>query len=307
VTSDEYSTAATDWLQVHVTVALDDAELSAQILLDSGSAGAQIDDTEVLLDESEDATLAAKSRALITGYLPASQHHDDYEEQLREALHRVGIAAQLTSRRCRRKIGKPLGNKISRRYVSGAFSSRRRGKTWMKAKPSRFASTPAWLLAPGSIPPRACAWNCSASSWKEKTRHRVLDVGCGSGILSIAANKLGATVYASDLDRFCVDATRDNARANDTTAHIVQAAGLSWTAHRFDLVVANLMSALLISLAKQLAGATRAGGTLVVSGISAPRADDVETALRAAGFQLCTSANKTATSAAITLNVGRRL
>jgi ribosomal protein L11 methyltransferase len=91
-------------------------------------------------------------------------------------------------------------------------------------------------------------------------------------------------VYASDLDRFCVDATRDNARANDAIAHIVQAAGLSWTTQRFDLVVANLMSALLIALASQLAEATREGGTLVVSGISAPRADDVEAALQAAGF-----------------------
>jgi ribosomal protein L11 methylase PrmA len=67
------------------------------------------------------------------------------------------------------------------------------------------------------------------------------------------------------------------------------------------------MSALLIALAPQLAGATRNGGTLVVSGISAPRADDVEAALQAAGFSTLQSANKTAISAAITLNAGRLL
>ena len=65
-------------------------------------------------------------------------------------------------------------------------------------------------------------------------------------------------------------------------------AGTDWALEThpngFDIVVANLMSALLIQLAPQLFAVVRSGGTLIVSGISAPRADDVESALHAAGF-----------------------
>jgi ribosomal protein L11 methyltransferase len=284
VTSDEYSTAATDWLQVRAMVALDHAELCAQILLDSGSAGAQIDDTEVLLDESEDATLAAKSHAIVTGYLPTSQHHDTYELQLREALQQVGIAAQI-------EIA-PLPPQDWEAGWKQNFPPLRIGRfliapPWEDVDESEAITIrldPGLAFGTGQHPTTRMCLELLGEQLQDKQGIRVLDVGCGSGILSIAAHKLGATVYASDLDRFCVDATRDNARANDAVAHIVQAAGLSWTTERFDVVVANLMSALLIALAPQLAGATRNGGTLVVSGISAPRADDVEAALQAAGF-----------------------
>jgi ribosomal protein L11 methyltransferase len=284
VTSDEYSTAATDWLQVRVTVARDDAELCAQILLDSGSAGAQIDDTEVLLDESEDATLAAKSHALVTGYLPAAQHHDGYEEELREALRRVAITAQIDI--------SPLPPQDWEAGWKQNFPPLRIGRflivpPWEEVEQSEailIRLDPGLAFGTGQHPTTRMCLELLGEQLQAQSSIRVLDVGCGSGILSIAANKLGATVYASDLDRFCVDATRDNTRANNAAAHIVQAAGLSWTAQRFDLVVANLMSALLTTLAPQLAGATRDGGTLLVSGISAPRADDVEAALHAAGF-----------------------
>ena len=114
----------------------------------------------------------------------------------------------------------------------------------------------------------------------------VLDVGCGSGILSILAARLGASAIASDLDPWCVRATRDNAALNNVTLSVVQAAGLDWARKPFDLVIANLMSALLVTLAPQLARATREGGTLIVSGISAPRAAEVEAALCRAGFQV---------------------
>jgi ribosomal protein L11 methyltransferase len=284
VTSDEYSTAATDWLQVRVTVDCTDAELCAQTLLDSGSAGAQIDDTQVLLDESEDATLAAKSHALVTGYLPSSQHHAAYEEQLRDNLRRLGIAAQIDI--------SPLPPQDWEAGWKQNFPPLRIGRfliapPWESVEESEaivIRLDPGLAFGTGQHPTTHMCLELLGEQLEEQPNIRVLDVGCGSGILSIAANKLGATVFASDLDRFCVDATRDNTRANDAVAHIVQAAGLSWTTQPFDLVVANLMSALLISLAPQLAGATRDGGTLVVSGISAPRADDVEAALQAAGF-----------------------
>jgi ribosomal protein L11 methyltransferase len=123
--------------------------------------------------------------------------------------------------------------------------------------------------------------------WPIETPKRVLDVGCGSGILSIAAAKLGAEVWASDLDPFCIRATEENTEVNSVSdlVHIVEAAGADWTQQQYPLVVTNLMSALLIQLASQLAARVHSEGRLLVSGISAPRADDVENAMHAVGFE----------------------
>jgi ribosomal protein L11 methyltransferase len=279
--SDEYSNAG-EWFQVRATVAHAEAELCAQILLDNGSVGAQIDDTEVLLDESEDATLSARSRATVTGYLPAAQHSAEFEATLRRELESAGLRAEIE-----------IAPLPPQDWEAG----------WKQNFPplhiGRFLVAPPWEeVEDSSAITIRLDPGLAFGTGQHPTTHmclellgehlspglRVLDVGCGSGILSIAAHKLGATVYASDLDRFCVDATRDNALANDAQCHIVQAAGLAWTQETFDVVIANLMSALLIALAPQLANATRAGGTLIVSGISSPRADDVEAALNAAGF-----------------------
>lgn len=115
----------------------------------------------------------------------------------------------------------------------------------------------------------------------------MLDVGCGSGILSIAAAKLGARVVASDLDLWCIEATQENAMLNDVEARIEAklVADLGWVETPFPFVVANLMSDLLIRLAPELARVTQPNGTLIVSGISSPRADDVQRALEAVGFR----------------------
>jgi len=66
---------------------------------------------------------------------------------------------------------------------------------------------------------------------------------------------------------------------------VVEAAGLDWCKSTFDLVLANLMSDVLIPLAPDLAKVTHSKSTLIVSGISLPRVDDVETALCQAGFR----------------------
>jgi ribosomal protein L11 methyltransferase len=98
---------------------------------------------------------------------------------------------------------------------------------------------------------------------------RVLDVGCGSGILSVAAAKLGARVVASDLDPWCVAATKENAVANgvDERIEVDGRANLDWVAEPFPVVVANLMSDLLIRLAPEISRVTQTGGVLVISGI----------------------------------------
>jgi ribosomal protein L11 methyltransferase len=95
---------------------------------------------------------------------------------------------------------------------------------------------------------------------------RVLDYGCGSGILAISAVKLGAgRVDAVDIDPQAVRTCRANAEANAVTLR----AGLPEEigADRYDIVIANILSQPLIALAPVLAARTSSGGWLALSGI----------------------------------------
>ncbi|MBK6009151.1 50S ribosomal protein L11 methyltransferase [Ramlibacter ginsenosidimutans] len=105
---------------------------------------------------------------------------------------------------------------------------------------------------------------------------RVLDYGCGSGILAIGAAKFGAAaVDAVDIDEAAVRSTEDNARANG----VQLAAGLPDRASgRYDTVLANILATPLKVLAPLLCGHVAPGGHLVLAGILARQASELQEA-----------------------------
>ncbi len=122
----------------------------------------------------------------------------------------------------------------------------------------------------------------------------VLDLGCGSGVLAIAAKRRlpHARVMATDIDdQSCVVAT-SNMAVNRMLGRIevFAADGLDHPRVRarkpFDLLIANILAAPLIALAKDIARAVAPGGTLVLSGLLVHQARQVIAAYRAAGFDL---------------------
>ena len=84
---------AESWLELRTTTPPDSAEWCAQILLDAGCGGAQIDDTEILFDESEDAILRLRERAIITAYWPLTREYS--QEGLETLLRENGFNAPL--------------------------------------------------------------------------------------------------------------------------------------------------------------------------------------------------------------------
>jgi ribosomal protein L11 methyltransferase len=113
-----------------------------------------------------------------------------------------------------------------------------------------------------------------AGSSPAMTKMRILDLGCGTGVLAIAAAKLWKTrVLATDIDPDAIEVTDDNARINDV-APLVQAVvadGMDHPAIRaaapFDLIVANILAQPLTRLAPGVASALAPGGMAVLSGL----------------------------------------
>jgi ribosomal protein L11 methyltransferase len=121
---------------------------------------------------------------------------------------------------------------------------------------------------------------------------RVLDLGCGSGVLGIAAARVApaSRVLAVDNDPIAVTVARTNARLNRVhgRVRVLRAAGFTHPALRrappFDLVLANILPGPLAELAPAIRGALRNGGVAVLSGLLDHQAREVAAAYGAAGF-----------------------
>lgn len=119
----------------------------------------------------------------------------------------------------------------------------------------------------------------------------VLDLGCGSGILSIAAAKLGANkVIGVDIDQLAVDATIENAQQNGVADKIKAHRGgldtVITSARRYDLVVVNILAKIIIAMCDEKLGETvRPGGKAIFSGVIESQTEAVEEALRKTGLE----------------------
>lgn len=117
---------------------------------------------------------------------------------------------------------------------------------------------------------------------------RVLDFGCGSGILAVAAAKLGAAcVVAVDNDPQALTATATNAAANGVDDRVRALAADAWAgAGDCDVVVANILANTLVALAPGLVRALRPGGRIALSGVLPGQDDEVVAAYAALGVGL---------------------
>ena len=104
----------------------------------------------------------------------------------------------------------------------------------------------------------------------------VLDYGCGSGVLAIAALKLGcAHAHAMDIDVQAITATRENAAQNWVQERLTVSTSPDDIEGRFDVVIANILAGPLLELAESVSDRVRPGGQLALSGILSEQAADV--------------------------------
>jgi ribosomal protein L11 methyltransferase len=173
----------------------------------------------------------------------------------------------------------------------------RAGLTPVRA--GRWTVTPSWLAAgaphelvidPGQAfgtghheTTTLCLEALDATPLEGRT---LLDVGTGSGVLAIAAARSGATVTAVDTDTLAVEAATANADRNGVRVTVAHGGVERVAGRAFDVVVANLDSATLATLASRLRDVLAPAGALIASGVGNERSDAVSSALEDVGLDV---------------------
>ena len=171
--------------------------------------------------------------------------------------------------------------------------------SWSKRRPRKGQAVvvldPGLSFGTGQHPTTAFCLQRLAARREQGKRQSVLDIGTGSGILAVAAAKLGcAPVHAFDSDPDAVRIARANARRNRVLDKIrfrrADLTRLAWRgALKHDVVCANLISSLLISQRRRIISLLKSDGMLVLAGILKTEFPQVQRAYERAGFKLAVS------------------
>jgi ribosomal protein L11 methyltransferase len=282
------------YVEVTATVGAKDAEAAAAMLRSMADGGAVVETPFTQPDLESDAVAVDGADARVRVYFRGAEAQAN-GMLVRAALQASGIAAVVESR--------DVAEEDWAEAWKEHFHVERYGE--------RIVIVPSWLTykaRPGDAVVMLDPGMAFGTGQHETTRlcletleravrpgTRVLDAGCGSGILSLAAARLGATeVVAVDIDRQAAAIATDNARRNGIDGIVRAAAGSlgdGWpfaepAAGRFDVVVANIIASVIVRLAPDLTGALAPGGRLIVSGVIEEREAEVVNALEAAGARI---------------------
>jgi ribosomal protein L11 methyltransferase len=255
------------WLQAHLTVDKTRAPLIELLFERLGAVSVTLGDAgdEPMLEPGPGETPLWQATR-VSGLFDGATDPDTLRAAISQAL-----AANL----CRDLDLEYLANRDWQRAWMDRFAPMRFGeRLWIRPSGSRIEQDdavvvdldPGLAFGTGTHPTTALclAW-LDGHDVKGKT---VIDFGCGSGVLAIAALKLGAErAIAIDHDPQALMATRDNAARNGVAGRIEAVLGDGRQAQAADLVLANILANVLVTLAPRITGLIRPGGQLVMSGI----------------------------------------
>lgn len=282
------------WIEVSLDVDGEAAEAVAELLQRYGHQGVSIEQNGIMPNLWDDGAPPPVESLTVRAYIAENDKSDSAKEQLEAALGHMSLMYPMP---------KPIYRLIDEQDWAEAWKAHyhpiRIGKRlyirpqWIEPdlRPDdiEIALDPGMAFGTGTHPTTQL---CLESLENHvQPGQKVLDLGCGSGILSIAAAKLGAGhIYALDIDPVAVTTTAVNAKQNGVADKITAQEGslesLVHSARRFDLIVVNILARIIIEMCGQgLGQVVRPGCKALFSGIIDEQAEDVEAALRSSGLE----------------------
>lgn len=288
------------WQELTITVSREAEEAVSNILIDLGSQGVAIDDSADYLGQVDQygelfPEVEQSERVRITGYYPDSVDIEDIAAQANERL------AELDG------FGLETGDI---ELTPQELAEEDWADNWKKYfEPARITHdltiVPSWTdyevttgekiikldpgMAFGTGTHPTTKMSLFALEQVLRGGETVLDVGTGSGVLSIASSLLGAKeIFAYDLDDVAVRVAQENIALNAGTENIHVAAGdlLKYVAIEADVIVANILADILVNLTDDAYRLLKDEGYLIMSGIISEKWDLVRESAEAAGFFL---------------------
>ena len=289
-----------DWHEVAVTVSSEGEEAVADLFYQCGCPGVSIEDPELLQtyvesgvwDYHDFGEVTLTGQSIVTGYFAEGE---DLEAKLRQL--ELGLRELL--QRFPEWVLQVKGTTVKEEDWATAwkayFKPIRIGKflikpTWEEIEPDSadmvLELDPGMAFGTGT---HATTSLCLAAMGEiVRPGSQVFDLGTGSGILAIAAAKLGAQVKAVDLDPVAVRVAQENVELNGVEANVEVLKGDlgSVLSGKADLVVANIIADVILQLLPDLPRLLKREGLFLASGIIEKRAEEVENALIKAGFEV---------------------
>jgi ribosomal protein L11 methyltransferase len=267
------------WLQISVEVNGDLTDVATEVFVDSGALSVTYQDAadEPILEPGL-GEHPVWSATRVVALFPDDCDVSRISLCLRETLDGAGIEPRI----------EPLEDRDWSSTWRDSFHATRYGaRLWVVPtdEPAREAPAVTIHLDPGlAFGTGTHATTALCLEWLDAhppLGREVIDYGCGSGILAIAAAGLGAShVRAVDIDPQALQATRENAGRNEMDQKVDAMFPAALDARPADLVIANILANPLIELADALAGHVSLEGHMVLTGILAEQAADVMTAYR---------------------------
>jgi ribosomal protein L11 methyltransferase len=256
--------------------------------------GVSIEQADITPDTYDEGEVPQAEILLVRGYFPNDERAEETRLQIERALGYMNMMLPMPRPEYKTVAEEDWAEAWKKHYHPVRLGKRILiHPLWIEVEPKPddivIALDPGMAFGTGTHPTTQLC--LEALEWMVSPTLDVLDLGCGSGILSIAAAKLGANkILALDIDPISVKATRENVAQNGVPERITAQQGslesVITSARRFDLVVVNILAKIIIAMCDQNLGDTvRPGGRAIFSGIIEEQAEEVKAALRKTGLE----------------------
>ena len=282
------------WLELSLCVAGEAAEAIAALLGRYGHQGVVIEQNGIPPDAWDDGRAQPPASLTLRAWFPEDRHNEELRLQLESALGHMSLMVTIPPPHWRYVDDEDWAEAWKAHYrplrIGRRLLVRPEWITQAAAEDEvEIVLDPGMAFGTGTHPSTQLCLRALETC--VRVGDDVLDLGCGSGILAIAAARLGAaSVLALDNDPVAVTAARQNFALNPAAARVCAQEGSLEALHdsgkQFDLIVINILAHIIMRLCEEgLAETLRPGGCGIFSGIINDQAETVESALRRAGLE----------------------